>query len=241
MTDFGYKDVAPDEKTRLVGRVFDSVAARYDLMNDLMSLGIHRLWKRQFVATCGIRSGEHLLDLAGGTGDIARLARAAGAEVVVADINRSMLSVGRSRMDNEGQVGGLEWLQVNAEALPFADGSFDHVTITFGLRNVTFRDQALAEMHRVLRPGGRVHIMEFSKVGLPALAKVYDTWSFQVLPRLGQRIAGDAESYQYLAESIRRFPDQETLAASLREVGFDRVGWQNLSGGICAIHRGARV
>ncbi len=241
MTDFGYKDVSPDEKTRLVGRVFDSVAARYDLMNDLMSLGIHRLWKRQFVATCGIRSGDRLLDLAGGTGDIARLARAAGAEVVVADINRSMLSVGRSRMDNEGQVAGLEWLQVNAEALPFADRSFDHVTITFGLRNVTFRDQALAEMYRVLKPGGRVHIMEFSKVGLPALAKVYDTWSFQVLPRLGQRIAGDAESYQYLAESIRRFPDQETLAASLREVGFERVGWQNLTGGICAIHRGARV
>jgi len=241
MTDFGYKDVPPDEKTRLVGRVFDSVAARYDLMNDLMSLGIHRLWKRQFVTTCGIRSGDRLLDLAGGTGDIAHLARAAGAEVVVADINRSMLSVGRSRMDNEGQVGGLEWLQVNAEALPFADRSFDHVTITFGLRNVTFRDQALAEMYRVLRPGGRIHIMEFSKVGLPTLAKVYDTWSFQVLPRLGQRIAGDAESYQYLAESIRRFPDQETLAASLREVGFERVDWQNLSGGICAIHRGART
>ncbi len=241
MTDFGFKEVAPEEKTRLVGKVFSSVAQRYDLMNDLMSLGIHRLWKRHFVAGCGIRSGDRLLDLAGGTGDIARLAVAAGAEVTVADINHAMLSVGRSRMDNAGQVGGLDWLQVNAEALPFADASFNHVTITFGLRNVTWRDQALAEMHRVLKPGGRVHIMEFSKVGLPALAKVYDTWSFQVLPRLGERIAGDAESYRYLAESIRRFPDQESLAGMLRETGFERVSWKNLSGGICAIHRGARV
>jgi len=241
MTDFGYKEVAPEEKTRLVGKVFSSVAQRYDLMNDLMSLGIHRLWKRHFVAGCGIRSGDRLLDLAGGTGDIARLARTAGADVTVADINHAMLSVGRSRMDNEGQVGGLDWLQVNAEALPFADSSFNHVTITFGLRNVTWRDQALAEMHRVLKPGGRVHIMEFSKVGLPALARIYDTWSFQVLPRLGERIAGDADSYRYLAESIRRFPDQESLAGMLREAGFERVGWENLSGGICAIHRGARV
>lgn len=241
MTDFGYKEVAPEEKTRLVGRVFTSVAKKYDVMNDLMSLGIHRLWKRHFVHTCGIRPGDRLLDLAGGTGDIARLARKAGAEVLVADINHAMLSVGRSRMDNAGLIHGLDWLQVNAEALPFTDNSFDHVTITFGLRNVTFRDRALAEMHRVLRPGGRVHIMEFSKVGLPALAKVYDTWSFQVMPRLGQTIAGDAESYQYLAESIRRFPDQESLAEMLQEVGFERVDWQNLSGGICAIHRGAKV
>jgi demethylmenaquinone methyltransferase / 2-methoxy-6-polyprenyl-1,4-benzoquinol methylase len=241
MTDFGYREVAPEEKTRLVGQVFTSVARRYDIMNDLMSLGIHRLWKRHFVHSCGIRPGDRLLDLAGGTGDIARLARSAGAEVTVADINHAMLSVGRSRMDKQGLIKGLDWLQVNAEALPFADNSFDHVTITFGLRNVTFRDRALAEMYRVLRPGGRVHIMEFSKVGLPALAKVYDTWSFQVLPRLGQSIAGDAESYQYLAESIRRFPDQESLAEMLRETGFERVSWQNLSGGICAIHRGAKV
>lgn len=241
MTDFGYREVAPEEKTRLVGKVFTSVARRYDIMNDLMSMGIHRLWKRHFVHSCGIRPGDRLLDLAGGTGDIARLARAAGAEVVVADINHAMLSVGRSRMDKQGLIKGLDWLQVNAEALPFAERSFDHVTITFGLRNVTFRDRALAEMHRVLRPGGRVHIMEFSKVGLPALAKIYDTWSFQVLPRLGQSIAGDGESYQYLAESIRRFPDQESLAGMLRETGFERVDWQNLSGGICAIHRGARV
>jgi len=241
MTDFGYREVSPEEKTQLVGRVFSSVAKRYDLMNDLMSLGVHRFWKRHFVATCGIRSGQRLLDLAGGTGDIARLARERGAEVVVADINREMLTTGRSRMDAMGLVKGLEWLQVNAEALPFASNHFDHLTIAFGLRNVTWRDKALAEMHRVLKPGGRVHILEFSKVGLPALARVYDTWSFQVLPRLGQRIAGDAESYQYLAESIRRFPDQPTLAEQMREAGFERVSWSNLSGGICAIHRGAKV
>ncbi len=241
MTDFGYREVAPEEKTRLVGQVFSSVAQKYDLMNDLMSLGIHRLWKRHFVATCGIRRGDRLLDLAGGTGDIAWLARGKGAEVTVADINLSMLSVGRSRMDARGAVQGFDWTQVNAEALPFADGSFDHLTIAFGLRNVTWRDQALAEMHRVLKPGGRVHILEFSKVGLPALEKLYDTWSFKVLPRLGEQIAGDAESYQYLAESIRRFPDQETLAELLREAGVERVNWTNLSSGICAIHRGARI
>lgn len=241
MTDFGYREVSPEEKTQLVGRVFSSVAKRYDLMNDLMSLGIHRAWKRHFVATCGIRAGQTLLDLAGGTGDIARLARARGAEVVVADINHDMLATGRSRMDNLGLVQGLDWLQANAEALPFADRHFDHVTIAFGLRNVTWRDRALAEMQRVLKPGGRVHILEFSKVGLPALAKIYDAWSFQVLPRLGARIAGDAESYQYLAESIRRFPDQATLAEQMREAGFERVSWSNLSAGICAIHRGARV
>jgi len=241
MTDFGYKDVAPEEKTRLVGRVFTSVASKYDLMNDLMSLGIHRLWKRQFVTGCAIRRDQKLLDLAGGTGDIARLAHAEGAEVTVADINHAMLRVGRSRMDEAGLVSGFDWLQVNAEALPFPDRHFDHVTIAFGLRNVTHRDPALAEMHRVLKPGGRVHILEFSKVGLPALAKLYDGWSFQVMPRLGERIAGDADSYRYLAESIRRFPDQETLAGMLREAGFERVAFENLSAGICAIHRGARI
>lgn len=241
MTDFGYKEVAADEKTRLVGRVFDSVARRYDVMNDLMSLGIHRVWKRRFVAGCRLREGDRLLDLAGGTGDIARLAAARGATVSVGDINRAMLSVGRERMDAEGRVDGLDWLQVNAEQLPFADASFDHVTITFGLRNVTYREQALAEMHRVLRPGGRVHVMEFSKVGLPVLGRVYDAWSFQVLPRIGAAIAGDKESYQYLAESIRRFPDQETLAGMLEAAGFEDVGWENLSGGIAAVHRSVKV
>jgi demethylmenaquinone methyltransferase/2-methoxy-6-polyprenyl-1,4-benzoquinol methylase len=241
MTDFGYKEVAAEEKTRLVGRVFDSVARRYDVMNDLMSLGIHRLWKRRFVASCRLRAGDRLLDLAGGTGDIARLASERGAAVSVGDINLAMLTVGRERMDGEGRVDGLDWLQVNAEQLPFGDNSFDHVTITFGLRNVTFRDKALAEMHRVLRPGGQVHIMEFSKVGLPVLGQLYDTWSFQVLPRLGAAIAGDKESYQYLAESIRKFPDQDTLAGMLEEAGFEQVRWENLSGGICAIHRGIKT
>ena len=241
MTDFGYKDVDDDEKTRLVGRVFDSVARRYDVMNDLMSLGIHRLWKRRFVAGCRLRDGQRLLDLAGGTGDIARLASQRGARVSVGDINGAMLRVGRERMDEEGRVDGLDWLQVNAEQLPFGNACFDHVTITFGLRNVTHRDQALAEMHRVLKPGGRVHIMEFSKVGLPLLRQIYDTWSFQVLPRIGAAIAGDKESYQYLAESIRRFPDQETLACMLNTAGFENVDWENVSGGICAIHRGVKV
>ncbi len=241
MTDFGYKDVAAEEKTRMVGRVFDSVARRYDVMNDLMSLGVHRVWKRRFVAGCRLREGERLLDLAGGTGDIARLAAGRGARVSVGDINRAMLSVGRERMDAEGRVDGLDWLQINAEQLPFADASFDHVTITFGLRNVTYREQALAEMHRVLRPGGRVHIMEFSKVGLPVLGQIYDAWSFQVLPRIGAAIAGDKESYQYLAESIRRFPDQETLAGMLETAGFEEVRWDNLTGGICAIHRGVKL
>ncbi len=241
MTDFGYKEVAADEKTRLVGRVFDSVARRYDVMNDLMSLGIHRVWKRRFVAGCRLREGDRLLDLAGGTGDIARLANDRGASVSVGDINLAMLTVGRERMDSEGRVDGLDWLQVNAERLPFSDNSFDHVTITFGLRNVTFRDRALAEMHRVLRPAGQLHIMEFSKVGLPVLGQLYDTWSFQVLPRLGAAIAGDKESYQYLAESIRKFPDQDTLAGMLEEAGFEQVRWENLSGGICAIHRGLKT
>jgi len=241
MTDFGYREVSPEEKTRLVGRVFSSVATRYDLMNDLMSLGVHRLWKRHFVASCGIRSGQRQLDLAGGTGDIACLSRGRGAEVCVADINYDMLTVGRSRMDAIGLVQGLEWLQVNAEMLPFSDNQFDHVTIAFGLRNVTFRDRALAEMYRVLKPGGRVHVLEFSTVRLPGLSRLYDSWSFKVLPRLGAQVAGDAESYQYLAESIRRFPDQETLAGHMREAGFERVKWSNLSGGICAIHHGAKV
>ena len=241
MTDFGYKDVAPEEKTRLVSRVFTSVAQRYDLMNDLMSLGVHRLWKRRFVAGCQLRAGERLLDLAGGTGDIARLATERGARVSVGDINHAMLSVGRGRMDAAGQVSGLDWLQVNAERLPFADMSFDHVTIVFGLRNVSFRDQALSEMHRVLKPGGRVHIMEFSKVGLPVLGRLYDTWSFEVMPRLGAAIAKDKESYQYLAESIRRFPDQESLAGMLEAAGFEDVRWENLSAGICAVHRGVRI
>lgn len=244
MTDFGYKEVSPEEKTRLVGEVFSSVADSYDVMNDLMSVGIHRAWKRRFVAGCGMRPGHRVLDLAGGTGDIAWLAARRvrpGGEVRVADINRAMLEAGRRRMDDRGRVAEFDWLQVNAEALPFADRRFDHVTIAFGLRNVTDREQALAEMYRVLKPGGRVHILEFSKVGPEPLARAYDVWSFQVLPRLGRMVAGDADSYQYLAESIRRFPDQATLAGLLREAGFEQVHHENLSAGIAAIHRGVRI
>ena len=244
MTDFGYREVSPEEKTQLVGRVFSSVADRYDLMNDLMSVGIHRLWKRHFVAGCGLRPGQNVLDLAGGTGDIADLVRRKvqpNGRVLVADINRQMLEAGRRRMDDRGQVGGFEWLQVNGEHLPFADRSFDHLTIAFGLRNITDKPAALAEMHRVLKPGGRVHILEFSHVSPEPVAKAYDLWSFQVLPRLGSMVAGDRESYQYLAESIRKFPDQETLAGQLEEAGFERVTYENLSAGIAAIHRGARV
>lgn len=244
MTDFGFREVSPEEKTRLVERVFSSVADRYDLMNDLMSVGIHRLWKRHFVAGCGFRPGQRVLDLAGGTGDIADLVRRRvqpGGEVLVADINRAMLEAGRRRMDDRGEVAGFKWLQVNGEALPFADRSFDHLTIAFGLRNITDKAAAMKEMHRVLRPGGRVHILEFSHVAPEPVAKAYDLWSFQVLPRLGAMVAGDAESYQYLAESIRRFPDQEALAEQLREAGFERVRYENLSAGIAAIHHGARV
>ncbi|GAB4177148.1 MAG: bifunctional demethylmenaquinone methyltransferase/2-methoxy-6-polyprenyl-1,4-benzoquinol methylase UbiE [Wenzhouxiangellaceae bacterium] len=243
MVDFGFREVSPEEKTRLVNRVFSSVADRYDLMNDLMSAGIHRLWKRHFVAGCGLRPGQRLLDLAGGTGDIAALALPRvepGGRVTVGDLTREMLEAGRRRLDDRGVGPRLQWLQLNAEALPFADRSFDHVTIAFGLRNVTDRVQALAEMYRVLKPGGRVHVLEFSRV-LQPLAPAYDLWSFRVLPALGHAVAGDRESYQYLAESIRRFPDQETLAAMLRDAGFERVDYENLTGGIAAIHRGARV
>ncbi len=244
MTDFGYREVAAEEKTRLVGQVFSSVADRYDVMNDLMSLGIHRLWKRQFVSGCGLRRGQQVLDLAGGTGDIADLVRSKVGQkgsVMVADINHDMLKAGRRRMDNQGQVEGLDWLQVNGESLPFADRQFDHVTIAFGLRNFTDKEAGLAEMYRVLKPGGRVHILEFSRVSPELFSKLYDVWSFQVLPRLGQLVANDRESYQYLAESIRRFPDQATLISMLEEAGFERAGFENLSGGIAAIHRAARV
>ncbi|MEM1082094.1 MAG: bifunctional demethylmenaquinone methyltransferase/2-methoxy-6-polyprenyl-1,4-benzoquinol methylase UbiE, partial [Pseudomonadota bacterium] len=221
-----------------------SVADRYDVMNDLMSLGIHRLWKRHFVSGCGIRDGQQVLDLAGGTGDIAdRVRRKVGpsGRVCVADINHSMLMAGRRRMDDLGQIDGLSWLQVNGEALPFADRQFDHVTIAFGLRNFTDKAAGLSDMYRVLKPGGRIHILEFSQVSPELLAKLYDLWSFQVLPRMGQLVANDRASYQYLAESIRRFPDQSTLVDMLLEAGFERAGYENLSGGIAAIHRAARV
>ncbi|WP_347260355.1 bifunctional demethylmenaquinone methyltransferase/2-methoxy-6-polyprenyl-1,4-benzoquinol methylase UbiE [Rudaea sp.] len=243
-THFGYRDVPVAEKEKLVGKVFTSVAAKYDLMNDAMSFGIHRIWKRWFAATSGVRAGDHVLDLAGGTGDIAALllARVGDAgSVVLGDINAAMLREGRDRLLNEGRVRGLAYAQVNAQALPFPDASFDAVTIAFGLRNVTDKDAALREMRRVLRVGGRALILEFSAVRDPLLKKLYDFHSFQVLPRLGALIAGDAESYQYLAESIRKHPDQATLKAMMEAAGFARVDVRNLTGGIVAIHRGYKI
>jgi len=243
-THFGYREVPETEKAKLVGDVFTSVAAKYDVMNDLMSFGAHRLWKRYFVATSGVREGDVVLDLAGGTGDIAALllprVGAKGA-VVVGDINAEMLRVGRNRMLDRGNVRGLDYSQLDAEALPFPDKSFDCVTMAFGLRNVTHKERALAEIHRVLKVGGRALILEFSRVRAEILKPLYDFHSFEVLPRLGRLIANDEKSYRYLAESIRKHPDQETLKAMMETAGFARVDVRNLTAGIVEIHRGYRV
>jgi demethylmenaquinone methyltransferase/2-methoxy-6-polyprenyl-1,4-benzoquinol methylase len=243
-THFGFRDVPVADKRRLVGEVFTSVAGEYDRMNDLMSVGVHRLWKRHFVATCGVRRGDVVLDLAGGTGDIAALLAArvgADGRVVLGDINAQMLTVGRGRLLDRGVFGNVGFAQLDAEALPFADGSFDLVTIAFGLRNVTDKLAALREMRRVLRPGGQVRVLEFSAVRAAPLKPLYDLYSFRVLPWLGERIAGDAASYRYLAESIRKHPDQAGLEALMREAGLERVGHRNLSAGIVAIHSGTRL
>lgn len=243
-THFGYRDVPEAEKARLVGEVFTSVAKKYDVMNDLMSFGVHRLWKRYFVGTSGVREGDAVLDLAGGTGDIAALLLpkvGAKGRIVVGDINGDMLRVGRDRLLDRGLVRGLDWSQMDAEALPFPDQSFDCVTMAFGLRNVTHKDKALAEIHRVLKVGGRALVLEFSAVKSDLLKPLYDFHSFQVLPRIGALIAGDEASYRYLAESIRKHPDQDTLKAMMETAGFARVDVRNLSAGIVAIHRGYRV
>jgi len=240
-THFGYRDVPVDEKQKLVGRVFTSVASKYDLMNDLMSLGVHRIWKRWFVGTSGVRDGDRVLDLAGGTGDIAALLLprvGTAGSVVLGDINAAMLRAGRDRLLDRGFVRNLDYAQLNAEALPFPNASFDAVTIAFGLRNVTDKQRALDEMFRVLKPGGRVLVLEFSAVQSEWLKPLYEFHSFQVLPRLGAFIANDAKSYQYLAESIRKHPDQATLKAMMEAAGFGRVDVRNLSAGIVAIHRG---
>jgi demethylmenaquinone methyltransferase/2-methoxy-6-polyprenyl-1,4-benzoquinol methylase len=243
-THFGYRDVPVGEKQKLVGEVFSSVASKYDVMNDLMSLGIHRIWKRYFVATAQVRRGGRVLDLAGGTGDIAALLRdrvGEAGQVVVGDINGEMLRVGRDRMTDRGVVRGLDWVQCNAQALPFPDASFDLVTIAFGLRNVTDKDTALAEMHRVLKPGGQARVLEFSQVTAGWFRPIYDFHSFNVLPRLGAMIAGDEGSYRYLAESIRKHPPQRELQAMMEAAGFARCNYRNLSAGIVAIHTGYRV
>ncbi|MEP6483617.1 MAG: bifunctional demethylmenaquinone methyltransferase/2-methoxy-6-polyprenyl-1,4-benzoquinol methylase UbiE [Rudaea sp.] len=243
-THFGYRDVPIGEKEKLVGRVFTSVAEKYDVMNDLMSFGVHRLWKRWFASTSGVRAGDAVLDLAGGTGDIAALLLPRVGEkgrVVLGDINAAMLRNGRDRMIDRGFVRNLDYTQLNAEALPFPDACFDAVTIAFGLRNVTDKDAALREMYRVLRVGGRALILEFSTVKSELLKPLYDFHSFKVLPRLGELIANDSESYRYLAESIRKHPDQATLKTMMETAGFARVDVRNLSAGIVAIHRGYKV
>jgi len=241
-TDFGYRQVPRGEKARLVRQVFESVAPRYDLMNDLMSLGLHRVWKRIFVRALGVSPRECLLDLAGGTGDVSFLAKECGAgRVILSDVNPAMLGVAQGRALERGLAAGLMFLCADAERLPLPDRSVEKVSIAFGLRNCTNKAAVLREARRVLRPGGRFHCLEFSRVEVDALAPLYDAWSFQVLPRLGARVAGDAESYRYLAESIRLFPDQEMLAAMMRAAGLERVAWRNLSGGIVAIHTGWRL
>jgi len=237
-THFGYEQVTPEEKARRVRGVFDSVAGKYDLMNDLMSGGLHRGWKRFTVEASGVRSGARVLDLAGGTGDLARLfAQRVGAAgtVVHTDINGAMLAAGRDKLVDRGIV--LPTAQCNAEALPFRDRAFDCVSIGFGLRNVTHKERALAEMARVLRPGGLAVVLEFSRVAAP-LAPVYDWYSFNVLPLLGRLVANDAASYRYLAESIRVHPDQEALKALMERSGFDRVDYYNLVAGVVALHAG---
>lgn len=243
-THFGFRDVPVAEKKQLVREVFDSVASRYDLMNDLMSLGLHRIWKRLLVATSGVRAGQRVLDLAGGTGDVAALLQpriGPQGQVVIGDINAAMLGVGRDRLLDRGLHAGLDYVQLDAEALPFADAQFDLVTIAFGLRNVTDKARALEEMHRVLRVGGRALVLEFSELRPRPLRPLYDLYSFQVLPRIGQWVAGDAASYRYLAESIRRHPNQQALAEMMRDAGFERVAIRNLSAGIVAIHSGYRI
>ena len=240
-THFGYKTVAAHEKEQMVAGVFHSVAAKYDLMNDLMSFGVHRLWKRFAIDCAGLRPGHKALDLAGGTGDLtSRMLPLVGPKglVVLSDINASMLNEGRRRLVDEGVIGNVAYTQVDAEQLPFPDNTFDCITIAFGLRNVTYKERALAAMHGALKPGGRAIILEFSHPVAPGLKPVYDLYSFTVLPALGKLVVNDAASYRYLAESIRMHPDQETLLHMMEAAGFERCQYFNLTGGVVAVHRG---
>ena len=240
--DFGFTPVPREEKARLVRGVFDSVAPKYDVMNDLMSLGVHRVWKRIFVNALGAGPRDTLLDLAAGTGDVGFLARERGAgRVILADINHAMLNVGQGRALDRGLVGGLDFVCCDAERLPLPDRSVDRVSMAFGLRNCTDKGAVLREMRRVLRPGGRALVLEFSRLQVAALAPLYDAWSFRALPAIGARVANDSESYRYLAESIRMMPDQGALADMFRDAGLERVTHRDLSGGIVAIHAGWRL
>jgi demethylmenaquinone methyltransferase/2-methoxy-6-polyprenyl-1,4-benzoquinol methylase len=242
-THFGYKEVQTDAKADMVAGVFHSVAARYDLMNDLMSGGVHRIWKRFTIELSGVRKGHSVLDIAGGTGDLAaRFADIVGSEgkVILADINDSMLKVGRDKLIDSGSYGNIDCVQADAQDLPFPDDSFDCITIAFGLRNVTDKDAALRSMLRVLKPGGRLLVLEFSKPRNELLGKAYDTYSFKILPLLGKVVANDSESYQYLAESIRMHPDQETLKDMMEDAGFSRCEYHNMTGGVVALHKGIK-
>lgn len=242
--DFGFEKVLPDDKTRLVGQVFSSVSSRYDLMNDLMSFGVHRLWKHFAVHLSGIRSGQRVLDVAGGTCDLAKIFhKRVGKEglVLVTDINNNMLKVGRNNLYDKGIVHGMQFVQSNAENLPFMDNYFDCASIGFGLRNVTDKEKALYSMYEKIRYGGNIIILEFSTVVLPHLKRLYDSYSFKIIPWLGKVFANDEPSYRYLVESIRMHPDQETLKQMMEQAGFERVEYYNLSGGIVAVHRGWKI
>ena len=242
-TDFGFERVKTAEKAGRVREVFDSVAAQYDLMNDLMSGGLHRLWKRFTIELSAVRSGQTVLDIAGGTGDLAaKFSKLVGADgkVILADINAAMLSVGRDRLIDRGALSNIDVVQTDAQFLPFDDNSIDCITIAFGLRNVTDKAKALKSMHRVLKPGGRVLVLEFSKPTSPLLSKVYDAYSFSALPAMGKLITDDADSYRYLAESIRKHPDQESLLEMVEDAGFVDCRYHNMTGGIVAVHRGIK-
>ncbi len=243
-THFGFQHVAAEEKASKVAEVFDSVAGKYDLMNDLMSFGIHRLWKRFAINLAGVKAGNRVLDLAGGTGDLAtRLSPLVGPQglILLVDINAAMLGEGRKRLTDAGIIGNVAYVQADAEYLPFPDNTFDRITIAFGLRNVTHKDIALAAMYRTLKPGGCVLILEFSHPTVPALQQVYDLYSFKIMPLMGKLVAKDADSYRYLAESIRMHPDQETLRGMMEHAGFERCEYFNMTGGIVAAHRGYKL
>ena len=242
-THFGFSEVPLQDKVGRVAGVFHSVAAKYDVMNDLMSMGIHRLWKKQTIEMSGVRTGHKVLDLAGGTGDLTlKFSEIVGpkGQVILADINDSMIKVGRDKLIDKGVVGNVNYVQANAESLPFPDNTFDCITIAFGLRNVTDKQAALESMARVLKPGGRLLVLEFSKTDNPVLTKVYDTYSFNILPKIGKLIADDEESYRYLAESIRMHPDQETLKGMMEQAGLVNCRFHNMTGGIVALHFGMK-